>query len=98
MPQKYTIRTTNRFEKDLARCKARGLNMNEIRTAITLLASQGWLPKEYKPHKIYGQYEGKWECHIKDDWLMVWEQNNSQLTLLFTNTGSHRDLFGKTRR
>ena len=27
-------------------------------------------------------------------WLMVWEQNDTALTLLFIDTGSHADLFG----
>ncbi|MBP3776115.1 MAG: type II toxin-antitoxin system mRNA interferase toxin, RelE/StbE family [Prevotella sp.] len=38
-------------------------------------------------------YAGSWECHIKGDWLLVWEQNDNLLTLLFTNTGTHSDLF-----
>ena len=27
------------------------------------------------------------------DWLMTWEQNDTQLTLLFLQTGTHSDLF-----
>ncbi|MDR1120171.1 MAG: type II toxin-antitoxin system YafQ family toxin, partial [Dysgonamonadaceae bacterium] len=30
---------------------------------------------------------------IKPDWLMVWEQNDTELILLFLNTGTHADLF-----
>ena len=29
------------------------------------------------------------------DWLMTWEQNDRELTLLFLKTGTHSDLFGK---
>lgn len=36
---------------------------------------------------------GQWECHIQPDWLMTWEQNDTQLTLLFLQTGTHSDLF-----
>lgn len=36
---------------------------------------------------------GLWECHIEPDWLMVWEQNDEKLTLLFLETGTHSDLF-----
>ncbi len=32
-------------------------------------------------------------CHIQPDWLLVWEQNDNQLTLLMLNTGTHSDLF-----
>ena len=48
-----------------------------------------------KPHKLSGDYVGCWECHIKPDWLLVWEQNDTELVLLMTNTGTHSDIFGK---
>ncbi len=35
----------------------------------------------------------KTECHIQSDWLMIWDQNDTGLILLFTDTGSHADLF-----
>ena len=43
--------------------------------------------------KLSGDYTDCWECHIKSDWLLVWKQNDDELTLLFTNTGTHSDLF-----
>ena len=33
------------------------------------------------------------KCRIQPDWLLVWEQNDNQLTLLMLNTGTHSDLF-----
>ena len=33
------------------------------------------------------------ECHIQPDWLLVWLQNDNELTLLLTDTGTHSDLF-----
>ena len=48
-----------------------------------------------KPHKLSGDYVGCWECHIKPDWLLVWEQNDTELVLHMTNTGTHSDIFGK---
>ena len=59
-----------------------------------MLEKSGSLPKEYKPHTLSGNYKGCWECHIKADWLLVWQQNDEELILLFTNTGTHADLFG----
>jgi len=31
--------------------------------------------------------------NIQPDWLMTWQQNDTQLTLLFLQTGTHADLF-----
>jgi addiction module toxin, relE/stbE family len=89
----YDVITTKRFEKALKRCASRGLNMSKLSKAIGILAKLGSLPPEYRPHKLSGRYEGYWECHIQSDWLMIWEQNDTELTLLFIDTGSHSDLF-----
>ena len=68
--------------------------MELLKDAIRLLEQNGVLPANYRPHKLSGNYEGCWECHLKRDWLLIWEQNDSELTLLFTGTGTHADLFG----
>lgn len=90
---KYKIVTSKRFKKDLVRCQKRGLNMQLIHDAILLLQEKGSLPMNYRPHKLVNQKREIWECHIQSDWLMTWEQNDTQLTLLFLQTGSHADLF-----
>ena len=89
----YKIYTTNRFEKDLKLCKKRNYNLNLLKEVIDLLQLEGKLPIKYKPHKLSRDFDGCWECHIKSDWLLVWKQNDDELTLLFTNTGTHSDLF-----
>ena len=90
---KYRISVTNRFKKDIKRCEKRHLPMEKFKEVARLLEENGKLPPTYKPHKLSGNYSGKWECHIMPDWLLVWEQNDDELILLFTNTGSHSDIF-----
>lgn len=89
----YSINYSKRFEKDLKRSKKRGLNIQLIKEAVTLLAANGKLPMKYRPHKLINQKEETWECHIQPDWLMTWNQNDTELTLLFLQTGTHSDLF-----
>ena len=89
----YSINYTTRFKKDLKRCRKRGLDIQKILDAIALLRTTGSLPVQYHPHKLLGNREGQWECHILPDWLMTWEQNDTRLTLLFLQTGTHSDLF-----
>lgn len=90
----YQVLITKTFRKDTERCRKRGYNMELLKEAIRLLEQNGVLPVNYRPHKLSGNYEGCWECHLKGDWLLIWEQNESELTLLFTGTGTHADLFG----
>lgn len=89
----YTVRISNRFKKQFRLCMKRGLDMNLINKAMRLLAANGSLPAKYRPHKLSGKLQDVWECHIEPDWLMTWEQNDMELTLLFLQTGTHSDLF-----
>ena len=88
----YSIEYTGSFLKQAKLCKKRGYKMVLLEETIQMLADTGKLPPEYKPHKLSGNYTGCWECHIKPDWLLIWQQNDTVLTLLFLNTGTHSDL------
>ncbi|MCF0191868.1 MAG: type II toxin-antitoxin system YafQ family toxin [Prevotella sp.] len=90
---RYFVETSKHFDKAFKKCIKRGLDINAFREVIAILADTGTLPSRYRPHKLSGNYAGCWECHIKSDWLLIWEQNDLQLTLLLIDTGTHSDLF-----
>ena len=89
----YQVKYSKRFAKNLKLCEKRGLDLRIIFEAIELLAASGTLPIKYHPHKLVNQKEETWECHIQPDWLMTWQQNDMELTLLFLQTGTHSDLY-----
>jgi len=89
----YSIEYTGLFIKQSKLCKKRGCNIDLLEETIQLLADTGKLPPKYKTHKLIGKYTGCWECHIQPDWLLVWKQDDNKLILLFTNTGTHSDIF-----
>lgn len=89
----YEIRVSNRFKKQVKLCVKRGYDIALLERAISLLSETGELPQNYRSHKLSGDYADCWECHIQGDWLLIWEQNDSELFLLFTGTGTHSDLF-----
>ena len=74
------------------------LSNREITESDFSIGKNGTLPSEYKPHILHGNHEGEWEAHVESDWLLIWEQNDMELTLLMLTTGTHSDLFGKTKR
>ena len=90
----YKVKISTRFKKDFKRCMKRGLDMTLIMTAMDLLEATGSLPADYRPHQLKGDHKGQWECHIEPNWIMTWEQNDTELTLLFLQTGTHSDIFG----
>lgn len=89
----HEVTFTTRFRKDLKRCQKRGLDIDKFVRVMNVLRSCGQLPATYKPHKLVSRSPGQWECHLEPDWLVIWEQNDEQLTLLFMETGTHPDLF-----
>lgn len=90
---KYNIQYSNQFKKSLKRCYKRGLDVEKLRTAISILEYNGELPACYRPHRLSGKYANVWECHISPDWLLLWEQYDCELLLLFVDTGTHSDIF-----
>lgn len=90
---KYTLQYTHSFKKDVLICRKRGLQIHLLEKVVTELVNSGTLSVAYKPHKLQGKYKNCWECHIQPDWLLIWQQNDKELILILTNTGTHSDLF-----
>lgn len=89
----YSVDTTEHFERSFRKCIRAGKNPQDLWDVVEILMEKGLLPEEFKPHQLHGIYAGRWECHIEDDWLLVWRQDDNRLTLLLTDTGTHKDLF-----
>ena len=48
---------------------------------------------KFRAHILDGYKSVIWECHVKPDWLLLWQQINDELILILLDTGSHSDLF-----
>ncbi|WP_227665327.1 type II toxin-antitoxin system YafQ family toxin [Magnetococcus marinus] len=51
------------------------------------------LPADFVPHRLTGNWDGCWECHIESDWLLIWVDEQEE-TIILTRLGTHSDLFG----
>ena len=89
----YSIRYTSSFKRDFKRISKRNYNLNLFKTTITILIKKGSLPIQYKPHKLSGDFTMLWECHIKSDWLLIWDIDINNKTITLYRTGTHSDLF-----
>lgn len=90
---KYEIKFTTRFKKDYKIAQKRNLDINLLHELISLLASGNPLPERYKDHALTGNYQGARECHIKPDWLLIYNIYEDILVLELMRTGTHSDLF-----
>jgi mRNA interferase YafQ len=46
--------------------------MKSLETVLVQLSEKGKVDKRYKPHRLKGEYSGALECHIENDYLLVW--------------------------
>ena len=92
----YTIITSNKFLKDLVLLKKRSKkDFVLLKSLIEVLTNQEYqgLNQKHKPHKLSGKFRGYWECHVKPDLLLIWEQTDTLKLIELVRTGTHSDLF-----
>ena len=81
-----------RFKKDFKKVSQSGrYDIDDFETVVSLLAQDNPLLPKHRDHKLTGNWEGFRECHIKPDWLLIYEKPEGLLVL--TRTGSHSELF-----
>ena len=94
----FELQVTNRFKKSVDLSYARNFNLQLLFEVIELLAQDKPLPEKHYAHKLQGQYSGICECHIKPDWLLMWQEYRDKLILLLLNTATHSDFIGKNKK
>lgn len=84
---------SSQFKKDYKRCQKNNLNLRLLHSVIAILAVPAALPMKNKDHSLKGNYQGRRECHIQPDWLLIYEIDGNDLYL--DRTGTHAELFRK---
>ena len=87
------LKTTKRFEKDYKKSVRSGRDMSRLKRVMTWIANQKPLPPELRDHKLIGNYQGRRECHLAGDWLLIYKLEENMV--IFERTGSHSELLNK---
>jgi mRNA interferase YafQ len=82
---------TTRFERDVARMKKQGRDMERFRAVVEALCSRQPLAPELRDHGLSGEWRGCRDCHVAPDWIIIYERTAT--TLILYRTGTHADLF-----
>jgi len=98
---KYNLDYTHSFKKSVRACNKSSMDLNLLLVAITFLVQNGYLEDVYYPHLLKGfpckKNRKVMECHISPDWLLVWVQDDNDLTLILFDTGTHSYLFNSKK-
>lgn len=90
----WVLKYTGQFKKDLKRYQNKPKKIENLLRVLTLLKENGCVPDEYCPHMLKGEYSGFMECHVENDFLLIWiDEENDQIRL--TRLGTHSELFKK---
>ncbi|SDN15467.1 mRNA interferase YafQ [Daejeonella rubra] len=92
----FALVASNKFLRDIKLLKKRSLkDFTILQDFVGLLAEKGHagLDKKYRPHRLSGNFKGYWECHVKTDLLLIWEENETLNLIELVRTGTHSDLF-----
>ena len=91
---KYRVFKAKRFRKSLKKMLRRGKDINKINDVILKLANGETLDPMYKDHALSGDLEGLRDCHVENDWaLLYFYTTTGELVLTLSDTGTHADLF-----
>ncbi len=84
---------TKAFKKDYKKLIVKGnYPQQEFINVLFFIINNLPLPEKYNNHKLKGIYSGLQECHIRPDWLLIYELvGDNEVSL--KRMGSHSELF-----
>ena len=84
---------TRQFNRDVKRMQKRGKKLEKIKIIVRSLIEEESLDPIHRNHKLIGNWQGRRECHIESDWLLIYKKEEDRI--IFERTGTHSDLFQK---
>ena len=90
---KYEVVKLKQFRKSLKKMLRRGKDIEKLNKVVSMLANGETLPPKYKDHALSGDLAGLRDCHIENDWLLLYYIEHDVLVLTLTDSGTHADLF-----
>lgn len=84
------LHPTSQFKKDFKRFRRFPKKAAAFERIADMLIHEIPIPPEHKPHLLKGEYKGCMECHIEDDYLLIWIDGD---VISLLRIGTHSELF-----
>ena len=84
------LKFSGQFKREYRLMQKQGKDMSLLLDVVDLLKKSIALDEKYQDHPLVGKYKGCRECHIKPDWLLIYQKTETHIIL--RRTGSHSDL------
>jgi mRNA interferase YafQ len=84
---------SKQFKKDQEKSKRQGKDFSKLMDVLQLLIEEKQLPAKYCDHPLFGNWKGYRDCHVENDWVLIYKIDKERKTLLLQRLGSHAELF-----
>lgn len=88
----WELEYTTQFKKDLKRYKHQSEKIAALKNLLLQLKETGMVDWIFRPHMLSGEYTGCVECHIQNDFLLIW-MDKTEYVIKLVRLGSHSELF-----
>lgn len=85
------LHPTSQFKKDFKKYRRNTDKVATFERIAEMLINEIPIPALHKPHFLKGNYKECMECHIEDDYLLIWVEGD---IIDLVRIGSHSELFG----
>lgn len=88
------LKLTAQFRRDYKLMRKRGYDTSLLADVLNRLRAGETPEAKYRDHSLTGNMAGQRECHVRPDWLLIYEVTPEALILTAVRTGTHADLLG----
>jgi mRNA interferase YafQ len=88
----YSIDYTKAFLRDVKAYYRHGGTEDKLGRVLRLLQKNEPLPAALHDHQLQGKLRKFRELHVEPDWLLVYEKNGKQLSILCIWLSTHKKL------
>ena len=84
---------TKRFEKDEGKAHQQKKDFQILKKVLIQLIEEKPLEPKYCDHPLQGEWKGFRDCHVQNDWVLIYKIDQKAKTITFVRLGSHSELF-----
>lgn len=85
--------TTTQFEKDKEKAKRQKKNFKILDEVVKKLIEEQLIDPKHCDHPLKGEWKGYRDCHVQNDWVLIYKINEKEKTITFVRLGTHSELF-----
>ncbi len=85
--------TTTQFERDKKKAIKQKKDLQKLVVVMENLIKELPLDPKYCDHALKVSWSGFRDCHVENDWVLIYKINKDKRQIIFARLGTHSELF-----